>query len=356
MNKLVLIGNGFDLAHGLKTKYSDFLLWYLDEVRSKLCSETVHDDYLMTITRKGGRPIYQLKSLKDFQDLLTNGICLYTPKNNFIKNIFLQAIDCNWVDIENQYYTSLVDIYDTHKIGHGNSLYDLKTLNITLEHIKNRLSEYLSTIEDLPKVNDEILNHFRSEFTANSDSIPPNDIMILNFNYTSTIEIYKKSLPNDLKIRVNYIHGILGDYFNPIIFGYGDEMDPYYEKIEQLNNNDFTKNMKSFDYLRTRNYQDFLRFIESGPFEVIIMGHSCGLSDRILLNTIFEHTKCQRIKIYYHQKEKELDDDDFTEKTQEISRHFKPNAKGDMRRKIVPREDCKPLTTPDFQIYLNKID
>lgn len=28
MNRLVLIGNGFDLAHGLKTKYEDFINWY----------------------------------------------------------------------------------------------------------------------------------------------------------------------------------------------------------------------------------------------------------------------------------------------------------------------------------------
>ena len=26
MNRLVLIGNGFDLAHGLKTSYKDFIL------------------------------------------------------------------------------------------------------------------------------------------------------------------------------------------------------------------------------------------------------------------------------------------------------------------------------------------
>ena len=28
MNRLVLIGNGFDLAHGLKTRYEDFINWY----------------------------------------------------------------------------------------------------------------------------------------------------------------------------------------------------------------------------------------------------------------------------------------------------------------------------------------
>ena len=28
MNRIILIGNGFDLAHGLKTGYTNFIEWY----------------------------------------------------------------------------------------------------------------------------------------------------------------------------------------------------------------------------------------------------------------------------------------------------------------------------------------
>ena len=31
MNRLILIGNGFDLAHGLKTSYGHFIDWYWKE-------------------------------------------------------------------------------------------------------------------------------------------------------------------------------------------------------------------------------------------------------------------------------------------------------------------------------------
>ena len=31
MNRLIIIGNGFDLAHGLKTSYHDFILYYLKD-------------------------------------------------------------------------------------------------------------------------------------------------------------------------------------------------------------------------------------------------------------------------------------------------------------------------------------
>ena len=31
MNRIVLIGNGFDLAHGLPTSYQQFVRWYCDQ-------------------------------------------------------------------------------------------------------------------------------------------------------------------------------------------------------------------------------------------------------------------------------------------------------------------------------------
>ena len=36
MNRIVLIGNGFDLAHGLKTSYADFINWYWEQWKERL--------------------------------------------------------------------------------------------------------------------------------------------------------------------------------------------------------------------------------------------------------------------------------------------------------------------------------
>lgn len=41
--------------------------------------------------------------------------------------------------------------------------------------------------------------------------------------------------------------------------------------------------MKTYWYLRTNNYQKLIDFVSSNDFEVYIMGHSCGLSDKTLL-------------------------------------------------------------------------
>ncbi len=62
----------------------------------------------------------------------------------------------------------------------------------------------------------------------------------------------------------------------------------------------------------------------------------------VFKNNIFEHINCNRIKIFYYQKDEKSND--YFEKTQEISRHFKAENKGIMRNRIVPLLDSKPLT------------
>ncbi len=63
-----------------------------------------------------------------------------------------------------------------------------------------------------------------------------------------------------------------------------------------------------------------LQFIESAPFQVYIMGHSCGNSDRTLLNTLFEHKNCVSIKPFYHIDKDGKDN--YMEIVQNIARNF----------------------------------
>lgn len=41
LNNLIIIGNGFDLAHGLKTSYSDFIIWYFNQVKNKILDKNL---------------------------------------------------------------------------------------------------------------------------------------------------------------------------------------------------------------------------------------------------------------------------------------------------------------------------
>jgi hypothetical protein len=353
MNKLFIIGNGFDLAHGLKTKYSDFILWYLKEVLKELSIRQDYCDDLMRVSYAGNGPsTFKINSVAEFIDLASKQILQVDYKHPFFHEIIVKHLNTNWVDIENCYFKALVKIYnliERNLVSHPDYNLDgeVKKLNDCLDNIKKQLIKYLLTIEETNKnINERISEHFSREINrtvAENHNILKNKIMFLIFNYTSTINLYNNLFPPGM-YEIKYIHGKLNDGSNPIIFGYGDESDIYYEKIERLNSNEFLRNIKSFSYFKTRNYQDLSGFINTfdNMYDVYIMGHSCGISDRVLLKSIFEHPKCREIKIFYHQKDN--NESDFFEKTQEISRHFRADLKDSMRNKILSFPACESLT------------
>ena len=349
MNKIILIGNGFDLAHGLKTRYSDFILWYLKKAYYSLSEKNSYSDKLIVLHRKDFFKAIEINSVYDFKEVIRIQGIRVNYGNTFFKYIIDQCLECNWVDIESSYYSRLLEIFkkteSNLRVDFPKIDTELKSLNRSFENIKEKLIEYLLTVDNtLEKGNEEIFNHFLKEVNEtlqkNNKTGNSNKVIYLIFNYTSTIKLYSNALNSGVS-KIFYIHGKLNDIKNPIIFGYGDETDEYYEKIERLNKNEFLRNIKSFSYFKNNNYQEFSKFLDKDQYNVHIMGHSCGVSDRILLKSIFEHKNCHQIKIYYYQKSS--NENDFFEKTQEISRHFSAINKERMRRIIVPLSDCMPL-------------
>lgn len=82
-----------------------------------------------------------------------------------------------------------------------------------------------------------------------------------------------------------------------------------------------------------------LQFIESAPYQIYVLGHSCGISDRTLLNTLFEHKNCVSIKPYYYQKSDGTDN--YLELVQNICRNFTDMKL--MRDRVVNKTYCTPL-------------
>ena len=163
----------------------------------------------------------------------------------------------------------------------------------------------------------------------------PKQIMLLNFNYTNTAKAYLK---DNSPFTINQIHGRLDEPAS-VIFGYGDEMDEKYKELLNKNDNECLTNIKSIKYLEADNYRKMLSFIEAEPFQVFIMGHSCGNSDRTLLNTLFEHPNCVSIKPYYYVKDD--GSDTYLDIVQNISRNFTDMKK--MRDRVVNKIYCEPL-------------
>lgn len=407
MNRIIIAGNGFDLAHGLKTKYEDFINWYWERWLKLLYSSTnqIEKDELFEIRAKYN------------SDSLSNYFYTSSTEQNVYKHIekvrewgglsdiispFLERISQSietkgWVDIEADYYAMLVE-----RKGKKD---ELERLNKDFAVIQKLLVEYLNEIQkneiNEELINDDIKRHIlapfkqeevavssdkvwkqfidiRTSFTRdewsrfaedyfgsgfenlflyevnkyndkikknsldsieeiNKNVLLPDRTMLLNFNYTTTADLY---MPGSSRFIVNHIHGELDPQkLNNVIFGYGDESDDEYENLKKMNDNEYLRHIKTSRYLETTKYRDLLSFIESGPFQVVIMGHSCGLSDRTMLNTLFEHANCVSIKPYYYVNEQGKDN--YLDIVQNISRNF-TNPKL-MRDRVVNKTFCEPL-------------
>jgi hypothetical protein len=398
MNRLILVGNGFDLAHGLKTSYKDFIIWYLADCFDNVgYSPKIHKDELLQIkfsdynsfvrminaNKQGSfnfnlekddifnfiRSHFEQQTIKEllninesdaFDIIIFSGDDTYEPNYNyndpievnivshFLRSLIINCLDCNWVDIENEYFDQLKacktkdNVFDKEKV---------KQLNNEFAYLKQKLNDYLALQQEQANiiVIPELLRAINSQFeisdfepimgyedarlNLNYDKTVPeikHNLYFLNFNYTDTVQQYLDKLNTTptvfFKKEVNHIHGLLNKPDNPIIFGFGDEHDRQYLTFEEYRNSELFEHIKSYQYLHTPNYRNLLMFLNSGAYQVFVMGHSCGLSDRTMFKEIFEHENCKSIRLFHH-------NNDFHDKAINVSKHF--SNKGLMRKLIV---------------------
>ena len=377
MNRIILIGNGFDLAHGLKTSYKDFIEWYLVQ-RVKGFSDIYSSeskDELLGLTLNGWHWYnywwshnhkYRGKEFEHFQSLLDSPD-VEVWMSDLFKRIYTNYCEKQWVDIEQDYYELLCE---KNPDGSYKGEEYAKDLNRQMNAMKEKLTTYLLAqqkekdacpnpdyIEPIygpirqPKEvsgsQSSRFHLFENEDKQGNQIELIDSVFFLNFNYTTTE--YQYFITTDIIWSGTHIHGKLPlpphkdfgelEKPNPIIFGYGDEIDSKFKELQNLNQNAYLENFKSIRYLETDNYRRLLQFIESGPYQVCIMGHSCGLSDRTLLNTLFEHDNCVSIKPFYYVKEDGTDN--YMELVMNISRNFNNMKK--MRDRVVNKEQCQPM-------------
>ncbi len=436
MNRIILIGNGFDLAHGLKTSYKDFIDDYWNRFieycfnQDRINIFGVYEYDCITLNMRSSRytmnDLFREESKKRLLNLSNKQFISFNEFNKqideldkklnhvqkiqfSISNRFLLHLlkkfnkEVGWVDIENEYYKFLIHQFDKRNYD-GYYYESIDGLNDDYNHIKEKLNEYLSNVintteilksEQIQKIiyssillkdftddgketiardeyrkviryteglddgrneymskktrdllanyenygeeelKDCILSDLKNDELANKYfDLKPSEILFLNFNYTDIEKHY--CINDDFNIETIHIHGEINNAQNPIIFGYGDELEENYSKLENLQDNAYLENIKSVKYLETDNYKQMLNFINSNKYQIIILGHSCGNSDRTLLNTLFEHENCVSIKPYYYQyKDKKSGEikDNYSDIVRNISRSF--TNKKNMRDKVV---------------------
>lgn len=320
---LLILGNGFDLFHGLKTKYSDFRKY---------------------VSKRGNDEPKVRQFIDDFQ-------------SEFLSS----DTDSLWNNFEN----SLCHI----KLAET-------SLSISKNEVNDRINKVCNVQKDASKyllqwLNDEIKNQSINKSGSLSAILSnykdnPDDLFVLNFNYTDTILYYlDEKYPNSnpvtiLDNRYLSIHGcsyrntvdediqtILKDFVIPssplyiphvrvnnnskeykLTFGPNVSSSSFkrllLKIIKHLNSSDknqlkeddienienklyallFSKNESTTHILRdgtnNQNFSYFKKQIEEFPTKVVIFGHSLDITDFARFYYIREFLKRNKLYISYY--------------------------------------------------------
>lgn len=289
MEKLFIIGNGFDLDHELKTSYYDFKSYLENELNCKLGCNSIDDST--------GNPEYE-----NFYN--------YSEQNiNYFYNIMENHIGANWwSDFENKLseieYDYLFDdnitiLYDKEGDIDNHTKFNYEdTLPLIFrmfEDFRYIFNEWISSI-------DIISVKKKKEF---NNLIQDNDIF-LTFNYTQTLELIYKINPKN----ICHIHNKIGE---ELILGHSD-INPY---SDYDYNDDFweTNEFKdrTHEYLKKDTkecYKNNINFFDkiNNINKIYSYGFSYNKVDKVYIQEI-----CKRINknciwyLFNYDKDKHLD-------------------------------------------------
>ena len=302
-NNLLIVGNGFDLEHGLKTQYTDFF----DVIDKKAASknEIILNDnkYIIKNNKLLSYLITEYKQNKlqgnnwiDIETELKKIITLIEEikTNNFIDNM-------NYYKGENE-YTTIYKIYSKSSYYFKNYLFPFAEAANYCKYIKK---EYDTSIKNLESNLNELTNMLRdylleqdiSNLTKTKDisDIDYKITHVLSFNYTDTFRKLYSKLDND---KIDFIHGSLNK--NNLVLGINETL------TEDTENKivDTVYFKKYFQRIYKKTDYKYIDWLDHVNFDTVyIHGHSLDESDKEILEKIINGVlkkDTSTVKIFYY--------------------------------------------------------
>lgn len=340
--KILLIGNGFDLAHGLPTSYSYFLD-FCDKIKETLLfPEFSNDDEWKKDIILNWDIDNSIKS-KLFEEWNTNNnlnklfIEIYDNiKSNIWITYFLKKrnqLGKNWIDFESEISNvvqafecvrnctesgksiprseiegikveeveEFIDIFE----GNDSKKFQLSyfNLNIFNKCIKQMTLDLDSLIRALEIYISGFINKIEG-LQKNDDIKDINPDCVLSFNYSNTYErIYGQSN----KIKYDYIHG-KADINNNVetcnlVLGIDEYLEGH-DRDEKLEFLAFKKFYQRIYKSTDSSYMEWIDEIHRNfliTYKLYIFGHSLDKTDKDILALLICNDNVQT-KIYYHRK------------------------------------------------------
>ncbi len=275
MRRLVILGNGFDIAHDLHTNYSDFMKYLLaNETPSQSISENEYS--LFT-----NRSIDDLERKALYEDLSK-----YIPEQDLWSSFeqALGALDDEYLRDDNSCYLLSYGDENWRDSAHHDYQYMISEALAFADDIPNQFRKWISTIDThvTPKAPLDIIS---------------NDCLFLNFNYTDTLEtsydiseehilyIHGKALRGDELILGHHEEDLIQDKPEPQFASeeeYALYLEYYDEDVRITEANEiikgyFRKTYKDTSAIIQKNQAFFAALKDIG--EIYILGHSLSLID-----------------------------------------------------------------------------
>lgn len=319
---ILVIGNGFDLAHGLKTTYKDFLtscrnnenqscneefcktnLWLRHFIKRQNDIGNTWIDLEKEIYRVITK-IYRFRNWNGNNKNSGHLLKINRSINEFNLDEIYSYINQDYLnkDCKNKGYT--LDIYKDSKHyfyayfesfrGFINFLYD------QLREFTNVFSNYL---------NNDVLSLLPTNSPYSLSLSNNNHLYVLSFNYTDTCErLYGKMF----SFRSYYVHGNIGckNGCNLVLGTYSFDNKPQNGNPRSAipyEFNVFRKHNQRHKYGTIEDYQNLLKELTKygkvikPVFHVI--GHSLDETDKNILEHLFLINQNAIINIYYHDEE-----------------------------------------------------
>lgn len=335
--KILVIGNGFDLAHHLPTEYKQFLECFKDIGPTNCLSKGL--DKVRKGERFGGHGSYisnnysvvvekaDIAQIRKMESILSNNVWAkyyagcqaeiqgwidfekeMQPVFEVFKEVFFNSSTARMVSVDEEKAEAIIKINDSvlfKKAGLlGKYFYSHSNhVKVNPNYVGDRYGIFKEKLlDDLKNELDDFIEAFRIYLVEVVDRIPiAKDPVIkslepdaiISFNYTKTEQKYD----NLKSAKSIHIHGTIDNK---------DSMVMGVEEVEDDPDNDFIYFVKYFQRIRRKASTEYKTFLEAikpsigvvSKNEVIFYGHSLDRTDKDIIKPFISHAS--KAKIYYY--------------------------------------------------------
>lgn len=282
---IYIIGNGFELAHGMSTSPLEFL----DFIKASLLV-AIKNNINLRPHSFDEKSILSLIEPESFKEDVPATLQAIKFKSDFLNQLMVsnmrQSTVLLWSDIEQLYFKHLYALHQTEKAANK-----ITELNHAMMILRELLISFI--LKDQKGSNVTI-----SAYSEIFDLLQfQTKKFFINFNYTNLIENYVTNLFSVQQSSIINIHGLAKD--NTLVFGYGGELTKGAVELSSSSVPGAVKYFKSNSYILDDKYSTINQVINTHKYRLHILGHSIGASDSMLLKSLFVHENLSCIKLYY---------------------------------------------------------